>query len=82
MFPEFLCIGAEKAGTTWLYEMLKAHPSVWMPPIKEIHYFDMVPSIPFTSETTDQNVSNHSPPKHRLKNKGSMGELRIGFEGL
>jgi len=40
MGPDFLCIGAQKAGTTWLYECLRRHPDVWMPPIKEIHYFD------------------------------------------
>jgi len=40
MFPDFLGIGAQKAGTTWLYRNLQAHPEVWMPPIKELHYFD------------------------------------------
>lgn len=40
MFPDFLGIGAQKAGTTWLYRNLQAHPGVWMPPIKELHYFD------------------------------------------
>lgn len=38
--PDFLCIGAQKAGTTWLYQHLKAHPAAWVPPIKELHYFD------------------------------------------
>lgn len=38
--PDFLCIGAQKAGTTWLYQALRQHPQVSMPPIKEIHYFD------------------------------------------
>jgi hypothetical protein len=38
--PEFMCIGAQKAGTTWLYAMLKQHPDVWVPPIKEVHFFD------------------------------------------
>ncbi|MDH6268873.1 hypothetical protein M2360_004292 [Rhizobium sp. SG_E_25_P2] len=38
--PNFLCIGAQKAGTTWLHHMLKQHPDVWLPPIKEIHFFD------------------------------------------
>lgn len=37
-----MCIGAQKAGTTWLYENLKMHPDVRMPPIKEIHYFDEI----------------------------------------
>lgn len=40
--PDFVCIGAQKAGTTWLYENLIKHPDVWMPPIKEIHYFNRV----------------------------------------
>jgi hypothetical protein len=38
--PDFICIGAQKAGTGWLYEQLRTHPDFWMPPIKEIHYFD------------------------------------------
>ncbi len=40
--PDFLCIGMQKAGTTWLAANLGQHPSVWIPPIKEIHYFDEV----------------------------------------
>lgn len=38
--PDFVCIGAQKGGTTWLYENLSKHPEVWMPPVKEIHYFN------------------------------------------
>jgi hypothetical protein len=38
--PDFICIGAQKAGTGWLYEQLRSHPDFWMPPIKELHYFD------------------------------------------
>ncbi len=37
---DFLGIGAQKAGTTWLWEMLRRHPQIWMPPAKELHYFD------------------------------------------
>jgi hypothetical protein len=38
--PDFFCIGAQKGGTTWLYQQLAAHPDFWMPPLKELHYFD------------------------------------------
>jgi hypothetical protein len=38
--PNFICIGAQKAGTGWLYDQLRAHPDFWMPPLKELHYFD------------------------------------------
>ncbi len=40
MGPDFICIGAQKAGTGWLYEQLRPHFDFWMPPLKELHYFD------------------------------------------
>lgn len=43
-YPDFVCIGAVKAGTTWLYRMLAQHPDVWLPPMKEIHYFNRLPN--------------------------------------
>jgi hypothetical protein len=39
-FPDFLGIGAQKAGTTWLYEMLRHHPDLYLASPKEVHYFD------------------------------------------
>lgn len=42
--PDFFCIGAQKAGTGWLYEQLRSHPDFWMPPMKELHYFDRLAS--------------------------------------
>jgi len=36
----FLVIGAQKAGTTWLHQNLKSHPRIYVPPFKELHYFD------------------------------------------
>src|SRR5205085_9115453 len=40
--PDFLCMGAQRAGTGWLYEQLRNHPDFWMPPLKELHYFDRI----------------------------------------
>jgi hypothetical protein len=40
LYPDFIGIGAQKAGTTWLSRNLQLHPEVWMPAIKELHYFD------------------------------------------
>lgn len=39
--PDFLCVGAQKAGTTTLHELLQAHPGVFLPPLKEVHYFSL-----------------------------------------
>ena len=38
--PDFLVIGAQRAGTTWLHRVLSQHPGLWLPPVKELHYFD------------------------------------------
>ncbi|MEZ5891784.1 MAG: sulfotransferase [Parvularculaceae bacterium] len=35
-----LCIGAQKAGTTWLADYMRAHPEAHTPPVKEVHFFD------------------------------------------
>lgn len=39
--PDFLGIGTQKGGTTTLYKMLKGHSGVYIPSIKEIHYFSL-----------------------------------------
>ena len=40
MLPNFLCVGAQKAGTTTLYEILKQHPDIFLPQkIKETKFF-------------------------------------------
>tara|TARA_R110002111_G_scaffold127955_1_gene192761 strand:+ start:294 stop:1178 length:885 start_codon:yes stop_codon:yes gene_type:complete len=38
-YPDFVCIGAQKAATTWLYNVLRRVPGVFLPAIKELHYF-------------------------------------------
>jgi Sulfotransferase domain len=39
--PDFMIIGAQKAGTTSLYRYLRAHPDVVVEPgVGEIHFFD------------------------------------------
>jgi hypothetical protein len=38
--PDFLCVGAQKGGTSWLYRQLEGHPDFWMPPVKELHYLN------------------------------------------
>jgi len=40
MLPNFLFIGPDKSGSTWLYEVLKSNPEVYVPVIKDIYYFD------------------------------------------
>ena len=36
----FLYIGPDKSGSTWLYEIFKQHPQIFVPEIKDIYFFD------------------------------------------
>lgn len=38
--PDFVIIGAQKCGTTSLYQLLTKHPNVQRAAVREIHYFD------------------------------------------
>jgi len=38
-FPNFIYIGANKAGSTWLYDVLARHPDVYMAPGKGLYFF-------------------------------------------
>lgn len=39
--PNFICLGATKCGTTTLYDILKQHPDIYIPSLKEPHFFDI-----------------------------------------
>lgn len=58
--PDFLCIGAHKAGTTWLHARLAQHPQIWLPPKKELHYFDRA-------------VSRYPSPSYLSCSRGLLG---------
>lgn len=38
--PNFLIVGAQKAGTTSLFDILNQHSQIFIPPEKELHFFD------------------------------------------
>lgn len=38
--PNFLYIGIARAGSTWLFDMLRQHPEIFVPPAKDIYFFD------------------------------------------
>jgi len=41
----FLGIGAQKCGTSWLYENLSRHPDISFPAGKEVHFWDVSRSV-------------------------------------
>jgi hypothetical protein len=38
--PDFLYIGAPKCASTWIFRTLQAHPQIFVPPAKEIFFFN------------------------------------------
>ena len=39
--PDFFCLGAQKAGTTTLHNILKQHPDIFLPERKEPSFFEV-----------------------------------------
>ena len=54
--PNFFILGAAKCGTTSLYYYLKQHPEIYLPRIKEPHFFD---NDRFWSEGVDSYIKRH-----------------------
>ncbi|HEU0019385.1 MAG TPA: sulfotransferase [Thermoleophilaceae bacterium] len=48
--PDFVGVGAQRAGTTWWYSLITAHPGVEAFPQKECHFFDTFCDRPFDAE--------------------------------
>lgn len=40
--PDFLIVGAQRAGTSSLYYYLLQHPQIYMSPVKELHFFSYI----------------------------------------
>ncbi|MEO9945790.1 sulfotransferase [Paraglaciecola sp.] len=38
--PDFLCVGIQKSGTTWLDKILRKQSNLWLPPLKELNFFN------------------------------------------
>ncbi|TFH27229.1 MAG: hypothetical protein E4H00_09735, partial [Myxococcales bacterium] len=43
-FPDFLVIGPQRTGTTWIHENLRDHPDIGWPRAKEIYFFSRLKS--------------------------------------
>ena len=60
--PTFLGIGAHKAGSTWLFSQLRSHPEIWLPVVKELHFFDRASRYP-----SPDNLATSSPARRLVK---------------
>lgn len=56
--PDFLGIGAQRAGSTWLHRHLARHPDLFLP-FKEVHYFNQC------EDTSPNRSQDAERPKER-----------------
>jgi hypothetical protein len=74
--PNFFIVGAQKAGTTSLYQYLNQHPQVYMSPIKEPFFFDH--EMDSKGGVVRREFEGHRQPP-RFTNIGEYGAL---FDGV
>jgi hypothetical protein len=76
--PNFFIVGAPKCGTTALYEYLRPHPNIFMPAIKEPHFFatdlGIYPPVRTPQEYTQ--IFAASSPTHLRVGEASVYYLR------
>lgn len=71
--PDFLIIGAQKAGSTWIYDNLKQHPEVFLPEKVELLFFDL-------PDCTDRSkVADYSKNFEEAGNFKRVGEKTPGY---
>ena len=75
---DFLGIGVQKSASSWLWSMLKEHDAIWMPPRKELHYFDRSLTYPSPSFLATDKLSdrlNSNEPHNKLFQNKLSSEL-------
>jgi hypothetical protein len=80
--PDFFIVGHHKSGTTALYEMLRRHPQIFMPALKEPRFLAadlraLVPSTPQQPQTMEEYLALFEPAREdQLAGEASPGYLR------
>lgn len=75
--PDFVIIGAQKAGTTALFDYLNLHPGVLPSKIKEVHFFDRYES---RARGSDWYFQHFPSLKLKMKKAQSLGYLPLSGE--
>ncbi len=66
--PNFLGVGAQKAGTTTLHDILVQHPDIFLSEIKETHFF-------FKEEFYTKGIKYYSSFFSKYKGERAIGEI-------
>lgn len=72
--PDFLVVGAQRAGTTWLDRRLRSHPELYLPERrKEVHFFD------WYFERGIAWYEDFFPPEQEAERFGAVGEVTPAY---
>ncbi|NDJ62372.1 MAG: sulfotransferase [Chloroflexi bacterium] len=77
--PNFLIIGAMKAGTTALYATLAQHPQIYMSPNKEPHFFTHEGGKPSISPTVVNNLADYQALFADVTDEIAIGEATPNY---
>jgi len=78
-WPNFFIVGAPKAGTTSLHNYLNQHPKIFLPTIKEIHFFDISDSRQSEKIQKIREGDNYNNLFQSLKNEIAVGESTSSY---
>lgn len=84
------CVGAAKAGTSWLFDYLYAHPECHFPTTKELHYWDGLKGghgdffrdqLPARiADIRARYERNTTDPVHRAYQAANMADIQRWYE--
>jgi len=74
--PNFIVAGTQKAATTWLHECLNEHPEVFVPKVKEIHYFCKEPCKKSKNKFENDWYISQFPDNKSFK---AIGEISVDY---
>lgn len=72
--PNFIIVGTAKAGTTSLYDTLKHHPDIFLPKVKEPHFFSGI-NTPASIKTWEEYLQLFG----NVKTEKLIGEASVSY---
>jgi hypothetical protein len=75
--PDFFIVGAPRCGTTAMNYYLKQHPEIFIPEVKEIHYFGKDLDFKFLSER--MNLNQYLSLFSKAKDEKRIGETSVWY---
>ncbi|WP_417835087.1 sulfotransferase domain-containing protein [Thalassospira xiamenensis] len=77
--PNFICVGAPKTGTSALHEDMAVHPDIFLPKVKETHFFRLAfDGLPWNGPGTPPPMDVDSLQKYQALFANAKTEQAIG----